>query len=311
MTHASGPPTPRVSIITIFLNAEVFIAEAIESVLAQSYQDFGLILVDDGSTDASVQISQEYARNEPLRVRYLDHPGHANRGMSASRNAGIAIAKGEYIAFIDSDDVWKPEKLAEEVSLLDAHPEVALVAGATKYWRSWNGGNDVIVPTGHVHNRVAMPPEAMMHLYPLGSAGAPPPSGIMVRKTVIDSVGGFEASYTGSLQLYEDQAFLTKVYLEYPVYFSSSFWLYYRQHDGSCVSENKRNGRYHDVRKHYLDWYSDYLKHRGCEDKRILRKLAQARWPYNHPALYRVWSVAYLSVRHIYRRCKRVCRGFF
>ncbi len=311
MTHDGAPPTPRVSVITIFLNAEMFLAEAVESVLAQSYQDFELILVDDGSSDTSVQLSRDYARKHPLRIRYLDHVSHANRGMSASRNAGIAVAKGEYIAFIDADDAWKPEKLAEEVSLLDAHPQVALLAGAINYWRSWNGGNDRIVPTGHVQNRVAMPPEALLNLYPLGRAGAPAPSAIMVRKTAIEAVGGFEASYTGPLQMYEDQAFLTKIYLAYPVYFASRSWVHYRQHDGSCMSENIRNGRYHDVRKHYLEWYADYLKQRGSDDQRVWRKLAQAHWPYDHPVLYGLWQAGYLSIRCLYRWWKRTCRSLF
>ena len=72
----------RISIITIFLNSEAFIAEAIDSVLAQSFSSFELILVDDGSTDASSAIARRYAEDYPDRVRYVDHPQHANRGMS-------------------------------------------------------------------------------------------------------------------------------------------------------------------------------------------------------------------------------------
>ena len=77
-----------VSLITIFVNAEAFIAEAIASVLAQSFRSFELILVDDGSMDASSAIARRYAEIHSDRVRYIDHPQHANRGMSASRNAG-------------------------------------------------------------------------------------------------------------------------------------------------------------------------------------------------------------------------------
>ena len=78
-----------VSVITIFLNSEAFIAEAIDSVLAQDFRSFELILVDDGSTDTSSAIARRYAETHPDRVRYIDHPQHANHGMSASRNAGI------------------------------------------------------------------------------------------------------------------------------------------------------------------------------------------------------------------------------
>src|ERR687889_2435319 len=92
---------PLVSSIIIFLNRERFIQEAIESVFAQTYDNWELLLVDDGSTDGSTQIALRYAERYPEKVRYLEHPGHQNSGMSASRNLGIRYAKGEYIAFLD------------------------------------------------------------------------------------------------------------------------------------------------------------------------------------------------------------------
>ena len=119
----------RVSVLNIFLNAEAFIAEATDTGLAQSFPSFELILVDDGSTDASSAIARRYAETHPDRVRYIDHPQHANRGMSASRNAGIAVARGDLIAFIDADDVWLPDKLRDQVQILGAYPQVGLVAG--------------------------------------------------------------------------------------------------------------------------------------------------------------------------------------
>src|SRR5215211_5603498 len=92
---------PRVSAIIIFLNAEKFIEEAIESVFGQTYDDWELLLVDDGSTDYSTQIALRYAEHYPEKVRYLEHPGHENRGMSAARNLGLSHARGEYVAFLD------------------------------------------------------------------------------------------------------------------------------------------------------------------------------------------------------------------
>lgn len=85
---------PLVSVITIFLNAGKFIQEAIESVFAQTYGKWELLLVDDGSTDGSTEIALGYAKQYPKRVRYLEHNGHRNRGMSASRNLGISDAGG-------------------------------------------------------------------------------------------------------------------------------------------------------------------------------------------------------------------------
>ncbi len=96
---------PRVSVVTIFLNAEKFIYEAIESVFAQTYADWELLLVDDGSTDASTEVAYRWAGRYPNRVRYLEHDRHQNRGMSASRNLGAGNARGEYVAFLDGDYV--------------------------------------------------------------------------------------------------------------------------------------------------------------------------------------------------------------
>src|SRR5215207_11709928 len=104
-----------VSSVMIFLNAEKFIEEAIESVFAQTYDNSELLLVDDGSTDDSTQIALRYAERDPEKVRYLEHPGHRNRGMSASRNLGVSHAEGEYVAFLDADDVWLPYKLQRQV----------------------------------------------------------------------------------------------------------------------------------------------------------------------------------------------------
>src|SRR5262245_36560058 len=95
---------PLVSVIIIFFDAEQFIKEAIESVFAQTYDAWELLLVDDGSTDGSPAIAERCAKRYSGKVRHLEHGGRQNRGMSASRNLGIANANGEYIAFLDADD---------------------------------------------------------------------------------------------------------------------------------------------------------------------------------------------------------------
>ena len=130
---------PLVTVVMIFLNAERFIEEAIESVFAQSYGEWELLLVDDGSTDRSTQVALRYAEQYPNKARYFEHADHENLGMSASRNLGISEARGELIAFLDADDVWLPEKLEEQVDILNSHPEAAMVYGATEYWYSWTG----------------------------------------------------------------------------------------------------------------------------------------------------------------------------
>ena len=114
-TDATADPPALVSIVVIFLNAARFLEEAIASVLGQTYPAWELLLVDDGSSDGSTDLAMRHARAHPGRVRYLDHDGHRNLGMSASRNLGIRHATGKYIALLDADDVWLPDKLARPV----------------------------------------------------------------------------------------------------------------------------------------------------------------------------------------------------
>ena len=159
--------------ISIFYDAEHYFEEAIESVLAQDYSDFEFLLVDDGSTDRSTEIAQTYAARHPGRIRYLEHEAHANRGMSATRNLGLKHARGEFVAFIDSDDRWRPAKLKEQVELLKSLADVDAVGGSVNYWGSHNEGVDRVIATGHVRNRRIAPPESLLKLYPLGKATAP------------------------------------------------------------------------------------------------------------------------------------------
>src|SRR6266566_8733383 len=126
----------------IFLNAERFIEEAIESVFGQTYDDWELLLVDDGSKDGSTEIARRYAEEHSKRVRYFEHAGHQNRGMSASRNLGIRRSRGEFIGFLDADDVWLPHKLEQQLAILKAYPEAAMVYGPIQWWYSWTGNSD-------------------------------------------------------------------------------------------------------------------------------------------------------------------------
>jgi glycosyltransferase involved in cell wall biosynthesis len=279
---------PRVSVITIFLNAEKFLIEAIGSVLAQSFDDWEYLLVDDGSNDTSSAIARSYSEKYPGKIRYLDHPGHVNRGMSAARNLGIQNARGNYIAFIDADDVWMISKLADQVAFLDAHSEIAMVCGTVIYWSSWSTGRDVVVPTGHRQDIAIYPPEASLALYPFGKADAPCPSDMMLRTSLVRALDGFEERFTG---MYEDQAFLAKLYLAAPVYFSSKTWLKYRQHSDSCVSTAHETGKYRDTRLLFLNWFETYTGNMKDPDRFILAALRRAFRPYRNPRIHYLVSL--------------------
>ena len=295
-----SPHNPRVSVICIFYQAERYFREAIESVLDQDFKNYELLLVDDGSTDESTAMAKAYCASDPARIHYSEHAGHANRGMSATGNLGLKQGRGEYIAFIDADDRWRPTKLSEQVALLAAMPDVDAVCGATNYWRSHAGGGDELVPTGHAFNRPVRPPEALLKLYPLGSADPPCPSDLMIRSAAIDSVGGFEESFTGPMQLYEDQAFLTKFYLQRTIYFSDRVWLDYRLHDESCTSWVHRQGLGPEVRGRCLAWFEAYLAASPYRfDPRIRLALMRRLRPYRHPRITRAGRLVNSLLRRV------------
>lgn len=110
-----------VSVVMPVYNVEAFVAEAIESVLAQSLPGFELLIINDCSPDHSLRICQQY--NDP-RIRIINHA--SNRGLAGARNTGVEQAAGEFIAFIDSDDVWHPDKLLQHVEHLKQNPQLGL-----------------------------------------------------------------------------------------------------------------------------------------------------------------------------------------
>ena len=111
---------PLVSVIIPSYNAARYVAEAVASALAQTYQPLEIILINDGSTDDTEEVLLPYVG----KMRYFYQP---NRGLSATRNRAIALARGELIAFLDADDVWLPEKLARQVDCLTQNPRIGLV----------------------------------------------------------------------------------------------------------------------------------------------------------------------------------------
>jgi glycosyltransferase involved in cell wall biosynthesis len=126
MEMVSVIKTPRVSVLMTIYNSENYLAEAIESILTQTYSDFEFLIIDDASTDRSPQILSEFALRDS-RIQYEILP--KNRGIGANRNALLKRAAGEYIAIMDGDDISMPERLALQIAYLDEHRECAVVGG--------------------------------------------------------------------------------------------------------------------------------------------------------------------------------------
>jgi glycosyltransferase involved in cell wall biosynthesis len=116
---------PTVSVIMPAYNVEPYVGDAIRSALAQTYTDFELIVVDDGSKDGTAEVVKALMTQDP-RIQLVQQ---ANRGLAGARNSALRAARGEFFALLDSDDLWEPEFLAEQMAILDARPAIDIVTG--------------------------------------------------------------------------------------------------------------------------------------------------------------------------------------
>lgn len=293
---------PLVSCIIIFFNAgEQFFIEAIESIFAQTYDNWELLLADDGSTDTSTAIALEYAQKYPQKVRYVEHQDHQNRGMSATRNLGIRHAQGEYIAFLDADDVWFPNKLEEQVPILESHPEAAMLYGRTQYWFSWTENNptipalnfartqgDYLAKTSIQFDQLIQPPTQLLLL--LESHDIHPcMCSVLVRTQVIRNLGGFEEDFRNAS---EDKVFHSKVFLKLPIFVSSKCWDRYRKHPNSYWGNIAIQGKGEEVSRNdrlkYLTWLQKYLSAQAINNLDIQKALKKALRPYRYSLFFKL-----------------------
>jgi hypothetical protein len=273
---SAAPDTGLVSVVLNFLDAERFIEEAIESVYAQSYPAWELLLIDDGSTDGSTAIARDWAARDPERVRYLEFPRHENRGASAARNLGIQQARGEFVAFLDADDVWLEDRLKHSVELLQRHQDADMAYGETEYWYSWAGEDaphsDRVQPHWFAADRVVRPPELLIaHL--MHTASLPSVSAITLRRSAALAAGGFLESFPG---MHDDQAFLARFCLTCGVYVTHECWDRYRQHPGSLSAVSAQRGEVAAAHRAYLAWLREFLDAEGMRGSRVWDALRYA-----------------------------------
>ena len=170
---------PQVSVIIPTYNGELYISQAVDSVLAQSCDDYEIIVVDDGSTDNTVAALQPYRD----RITYLYQ---ANRKLPAARNAGIRATRGEYLAFLDSDDLFLPHKLAAQARCLDERPDVGLVASGHQYI---DEAGRLLQESRPWIGRPTITLESILY------GGLAPVHAVLLRRDWFERVGGFDEQF--------------------------------------------------------------------------------------------------------------------
>ena len=191
-------PAPAVSVIIPTYNRGTWLSETVESVLTQSFADFELLVIDDGSTDDTASVMERF-----LSVRYFR--GNENLGVSHARNEGLRHAVGRYICFLDSDDLWKKDKLKSQVEWMDQHPEY-VVSYTDEIWIR----NGVRVNPMKKHQKRSE--DIFNDCLPLCIVS---PSSAIIKAELFDEIGSFDES----LPACEDYDFWLRIAARYPFHF--------------------------------------------------------------------------------------------
>lgn len=261
--------TAVVSIVTPYLDSAAFLGQAIASAEEQTFTDWELLLVDDGSRDSSRAIADSAASRDP-RIRSLARPADRPAGAASARNWGLRQATGDYLVFLDSDDRFLPEKLVTEIELMRRFPDAGITCGASIWWHPGHEYRNWSDSIRSLHQGLYRPPSLLNHAILLQRDHVPSLCSVMVRRPALPALPAFEPG----LRLYEDQAFLAKIFLAHPAYIGRHCTSLYRQHPASTSSNAERKRQYrrlgrHQARAHFLAWIRDYLEQGGFSDASI------------------------------------------
>lgn len=232
-------PVATVDVIIPAYNAARFLRAAIESVISQTYDDWRIILVNDGSTDGTAAIADEFQRKLGDRMLVITQ---ANGGQNAARNTAVRNSSAEFLAILDADDIWLPSRLAESLTTFESHPEVGLSYGLI----TWidEAGKPLETFVGNPRNAQG---KIARSIY-LRSVELPCPT-VTFRRRCIDEVGLFDETMRAT----EDRDMWLRIALRYQVAFIPKVIAYYRTSANSMSSDLDRmvKGQRQFIEKHY------------------------------------------------------------
>jgi len=210
--------TPLVSVIIPNFNNELYLVECLESVIAQSYKGIEIIVVDDGSTDSSIEVLDKYHSN--IRLIRSSH-----KGASAARNIGIEQSKGQFIAFMDSDDIWIIDKIEKQILVLLNNDADLVYCG----YKEIGLASRTVLPNTRFRGDCS----EFFKKFPgisFVACGA-----ILIRKSILKKSGLFDVKFKGAA---EDWDFLRRVCQHGRVEFSNEVLFYYRRHSNSITGRS-------------------------------------------------------------------------
>jgi len=222
----------KVSVILPVYNGQAFLRKAVESILRQTYRNVEIIAIDDGSTDASFEILQEYRKKISIQTQ-------ENSGVCVARNRGVEIASGDLIAFIDQDDIWYEHKLERQLEEFRSSEQVAFVYSDF----------DLIDSRGRITQKCALAKMKADWMRPfIGGHLHPYPSTVLIRRSIFVQIGGFDSTFRENT--HEDVDLWVRVYEKVPFSFIAEPLVQYR-----------RDHKHHKQKKRSFDTESENYFH--------------------------------------------------
>lgn len=267
--------TPTVSVVIPTFNRATFVSEAVASVLKQSYQKFELIVIDDGSTDSTAEIVNSFKDQRLIFIK------QENRGRSAARNRAIALSRGTFITFLDSDDVYLVDKLERQVHFMESHPDIAMTYTSAL---CMNESGDLF-PEKYEATVCRRSREDIAFYLP-STITLPT---VMVRREVFDSVGGFDES----MSRFEDTDMWRRISRCHRIEAIQEYTCKLRTHRDNCLSSQDP-----DYIHSALDYYASKILREDSELSILARRRGVARIYLQYG--YALWTV--LRWKHKGRR---------
>lgn len=251
-----GDFKPIISVITPLYNKERYISDCIQSVLMQSFENWEMLIVEDGSIDGSRTILESYAKKYHQKIIPLYHNDGANHGVSASRQLATKHARGDFLAYLDADDLWMPEKLTHDAHILISNPSAAAVVSRTLFW--WEDGShkaeiDNVAPT---YNKLFRPKELFKYLFGGGHIKIVPPCtcSVTIRRSAIAEMSPWDNAYSVA----EDVKYFSELYYKFPIFVSQHILSEYRRlHDGAW-SSGLRDGTDAQAHIRLNEWLGEF-----------------------------------------------------
>jgi glycosyltransferase involved in cell wall biosynthesis len=261
----------KISVIVPLYNGGKYIEACLNSILSQTYDNFEIIVVDDGSTDDGYLKVHNFCESLPNKVQIFQHSNKENKGIAQTRNLGIAMSTGQLIALIDQDDIWLPEKLSKQIYQLNQNPEAKLIYSKADFI---DDEGKIILFDKYKSFGKDSRNKPTNHFIRLLNENIIPSITVMFYKDCLGRVGYFTE---GPRHEYEDWIIWTKIATQYKLTFVREVLAHYRIHSENYSSYRLNSGLDLNAEKHYIECIFKFLLENNIKSKREIHRLLTRR----------------------------------